>query len=294
MILIKLQGGLGNQMFQYATARSLAHENEIVYLNHDFFKHTETTEDFIARKYELGIFSQLKAVKAGSSQDNLFNHNSLFYKMKRLSVKLVYIKQNANEFISFERFRNCKHIYLDGFFQSEKYFINTRQQLLDEFRFPEFDLSNISVRNKIDQSLNSVSIHIRRTDFLIPRVEKVHGVLPLEYYHKALATLKNKYNNLDLFFFSDDIEWVKDNFSDNEWNCHFITGNTGDDSWKDMALMACCKHHIVANSSFSWWGAWLSTKTGCTYAPFKWVNPESMEFNIHDFVPASWNIVYYD
>jgi hypothetical protein len=295
MILVKLQGGLGNQLFQYAAGRSLIAENENVYLDHNFFNTGTSTNEFIARRFELGIFKNLKVKKAGNAELDLFLSKSFKYrKLRCVEKKTVIISQQENEFIDFEKLKQKGNIYLIGFFQSEKYFLRLRNQLLHELQFPGLDNKNLSIKNSIQSTSNPVSIHIRRTDYLIPRVSKVHGVLPLTYYYRALDELKKRFHRLDLFFFSDDIDWVIKNFRYEHPNKYYVSGNSDNDSWKDMALMSYCKHHIVANSSFSWWGAWLSTSDGLNFAPYKWVNPEYMQLGINDFIPEKWQKVYYE
>jgi len=140
---------------------------------------------------------------------------------------------------------------------------------------------------------NSVSIHIRRGDYLKPPVLEYHGVLPISYYYNAIEIIRNKYKDITFYFFSDDEEFVKNNFTKIEPKI-YIYDNNGENSWKDMYLMKSCKHHIIANSSFSWWGAWLSDRDGITCAPKYWFNPKIAKFEISDFVPKSWHIINYD
>jgi hypothetical protein len=292
---VRLHGGLGNQLFQYATARSLTQPNDYVYTDHNFFKRTQRTEEFIARQYELGIFKNLKARKASDTITKLCVADTVFYRMLRQFSKPAHIIQKENELVSFAGIKKSKCIYLDGYFQSEKYFKHIRNQLLNELQFPPLDERNTAIANKIKAIENAVSIHVRRDDYLIPRVAKVLGILPLSYYYNALNILKLQYKDLSLFFFSDDMQWAKENFNYEGLTTEFIDFNSKpEDSWKDMALMSFCKHHILANSSFSWWGAWLSGNEGKTFAPYNWFNTENISFNIHDVVPRHWNVVQYE
>ena len=137
---------------------------------------------------------------------------------------------------------------------------------------------------------NAVSIHLRRGDYLkSEKVLSIHGVLSFSYYQKALHLLELTSNDLELFIFSEDIEWAKTKFKG--YKAHFFDYNRGVNSWKDMALMTYCKHHIIANSSFSWWGAWLSKNSGIIFAPAAWFNPSNVTFNIQDFIPNNWTIL---
>jgi hypothetical protein len=296
MLLVKLQGGLGNQMFQYAAARGISNTNEHIYFDDQFLEINNTdTEHFTARGYELKIFKNLKAHKATKHQLNLVKHPSVYFKISRFFLKTTVVKQIGNEFIYFRKDAITSNLYLDGYFQSEKYFKHLRKQLSEEFEFPQFDTGNAQLKSKIINASCSVSLHIRRGDYLKSSIVfGVHGVIPLSYYYKALNILKLKYSNLSLFIFSDDSNWAKANFNVPEAETYFVTGNQFNNSWKDMALMKCCKHHIIANSSFSWWGAWLSQNNGEIFAPSNWFNAANVRFNINDFIPDNWQIIQND
>lgn len=292
MVIVKLQGGLGNQMFQYAAGRSLS-QGSPVYIDHRFLEENQaTSQHFTARKYELLLFKNIKVVKASAKQLAIFNNNGFYYRLYRRFFKTVISRQIENEYIDFEKaYGKPANKYLDGYFQSEKYFKHLRNQLLADFEFPALDTDNDNIRKKIEASPNAVSIHVRRGDYLkSPDIYKVHGVLEVQYYQQALSLLKAKYNDLTLFVFSDDMDWAKENLNLNG-QTNYVIGNHSENSWKDMALMSYCKHHIIANSSFSWWGAWLSTGNGEVFAPTSWFNSNNVKFNIHDFIPANWHLV---
>lgn len=282
---------MGNQMFQYATARALeSRKSENVIL--DFFflnSNTLSSETFTAREFELGIFTKLRAEALTDFRRKLMSSQSFFYrKMRRLiGFKVVYVQQKENEFVAIPY---SKDIYLDGYFQSEKYFKHIREELLSDFAFPLLDESNQKLKDKMLKE-NSVSIHVRRGDYVsVKKSLDYHGVLSLQYYKKALEVLNSKSGEEKTYYiFSDDPQFIKDNFGFLP-QYEFVEGNRGKDSWKDMALMQACKHHIVANSSFSWWGAWLSDRRGVTIAPSDWLNSH-VSFDIHDFIPNEWEIV---
>jgi len=293
MVIVKLQGGLGNQMFQYAAGKGLSHCSP-VYIDHRFLDENQIDKQhFTARKYELQLFKNIKAVKATAKQLAIFNNNSFYHRLYRRFFKTVISRQIENEYIDFEKtYGKPVNIYLDGYFQSEKYFRHLRSQLLADFEFPALDTDNDNIRKKIEASSNAVSIHVRRGDYLkSPEVYKIHGVLEVQYYQQALSLLKAKYADLTLFVFSDDIDWAMKNLNLNNYPTCYVSGNQSGNSWKDMALMSYCKHHIIANSSFSWWGAWLSKSNGEVFAPDNWFNASNVKFNIHDFIPANWHII---
>ena len=297
-VIIKLQGGLGNQMFQYAVARSLTEEKSKVYLDHSFLNDNwNERENFTVRTYELSIFSRLQAKRVHAFHLNYIRNNSLPFKTLRnvFRPRVRYIHQENYEFAAIPKSNHCKYTYLEGYFQSAKHFDRIRALLLLEFRFPELDPINKVIQERINQSSNAVSIHFRRGDYLKSRtITEFHGLLPLKYYEKSLEILRGKCHKLNLFVFSDDITWIKENFSLVSFDVCFVDTNQVSGQWKDLALMKECKHHIIANSSFSWWGAWLSEKKGKVYAPENWFNSLKVKFNIHDFIPAHWEIISYE
>lgn len=298
MIVVKLQGGLGNQMFQYATGKDLLKNRKQVDLDHHFLDiNNIDTEHFTSRGYELNIFKNLKARKAKTWQILFFKSQSFHFRVLRFFLKksIQYIQQHENEYILFSNVRKKRCLYLDGYFQSENYFKTNRENVLKDFQFPLLDPLNEALKKKITASDNAVSVHIRRGDYLKSKtVLDIHGVLSLAYYLKAINILQAKYPSITLFIFSDDIDWAKANLKLENINLSFIDNNQGADHWKDMALMSYCKHHIIANSSFSWWGAWLSESNGHVFAPYQWFNPLKVNFNIQDFIPDRWTIIHYE
>ena len=284
MTITKLQGGLGNQMFQYAIAYSYS---KTVYLDFSFLKkHKSSNHQFTKRDFELSLFPRLKYYEFTESLRNLYFSNNRKYRLLRkfFRIKINIIRQKENEFISIEKSNN---IYLDGFFQSEQYFLSKRKELLSVFKFPALDKNNEAIKNEIIAHSNSVSLHIRRGDYLKEEVKKYHGILDQKYYDSAIEIIKKKYNDVHFYVFSDDENFAKEKYGDSE-NFTIVEGNTKD-AWKDMALMSFCKHHIIANSSFSWWGAWLSeSKESIKIAPISWFNSEIANFDIHNIVPKNW------
>ncbi len=296
MIITKLKGGLGNQMFQYATAKGLSSSNKLVYLDTSYF----TDKAILAkiqtpRKFELQLFRNIKAKNLNCLQE--YSLNKKYFKAKVLKKilfpNLTTIQQIENEFID-DLNNNKGNLYLDGYFQSEKYFTKVRNELLFEFTFDKLDKNNSDMLDKINSYQNSVCVHVRRGDYLKPEIQRYHGLLPITYYFNAVNLVQEKVNYPHFFVFSDDSDWCKDNLRFPRESYTLVNGNRDDDSWKDMCLMTYCKHHIIANSSFSWWGAWLSTKGGLKMAPKNWFNPEEANFNISDFIPETWQIIDYD
>jgi len=293
MVIVNLKGGLGNQMFQYAAARSLTKKNEPVYADHTFLdNYNSSTENFTVRSYELNIFPQLNIKKANSGLLNTFLSESRAYRIiRRLRFgQILKINQQENEFIN--GWNNIsKSVYLDGHFVSEEYFKNIRRILLKEFAFPEANEENKAIARRISSFKNPVSIHVRRGDYLKPITQNYHGLLPVKYYNEAMEESEKKIIDPFYFIFSDDPGWCKKIFSDIK-NYEIVSINDPATAWQDMYLMTLCKHHIIANSTFSWWGAWLCQREEqLNIAPSQWFNPAVAKFDIRHIIPSSWHII---
>jgi len=276
VIIVKLQGGLGNQMFQYAAARSLSKSRK-VYLDFSFLAQNNITTDlFTARDFELGIFKKLKGRVASKYFIRLI-------KSKRKVFKIIspYYKEVKDENILDFLQINSSNLYLDGYFQNPGYFQNLRSILLHEFTFPKLSSQSKEIELKIEETKNPIAIHIRRGDYTKPENHSYHGILSIDYYKQSIEIINSKVENPVFYIFSDDPNWCEDNLA-------FITekqiiSNTTQ-AWEDMFLISKCKHQILANSSFSWWGAWLNTNLEkIVIAPKKWFN--NIEINI---VPKEW------
>lgn len=236
MKLIHLQCGLGNQMFQYAFAKSLGSD---IWFRDEFYNEEN-------RNLELHKLNC-----------KLYYKTSLLYKIIHpLSVDLKQFKiVDENEAFKYnpEFYKMKGKIYFKGFFQNENYFKKYRQELLKEFvPRKKLDKKNDKILNEIKSS-NSVSVHIRRTDYKDLNID-----IDLEYYKKAIEYMTNRVEDPVFYFFSDDMDYVIQNFSDTKLTCKFINHNNKDNCYKDLFLMKNCKHNIITNSTFSWWGAWLN------------------------------------
>ncbi len=291
MIIVNINGGLGNQMFQYALGRALStsKKNEVrLYVkevidknNHNGFEldnvfnisaNVATNKDL---KLVLGSRSSHKIIK-------LLRSKKLdFLRGDKYIVEKSFIYQGNIFDIS-------DNIFIRGFWQSEKYFLEYRDTILKEFSFKsELSEENLTIKNRI-QSCNSVSIHVRRGDYISnPSANKVHGVLDENYYKRAIDKLD--IDGALFVFFSDDANWVKNHLAPiilNGDNFIVVDHNHANESYNDMRLMSLCKHNIIANSSFSWWGAWLNTNPNkIIIAPKNWF---SIDKNTSDLIPQSW------
>jgi hypothetical protein len=288
MIITKLIGGLGNQMFQYATAKALALRHHVDMKVDVSFINLDSEGVYTQRKYELSIFNTPIQIATANEKEQFFvdNSNKITRKLKELFPVLTKnfyaiekgIKYNK-EFLNYP-----KNTYLDGFWQSELYFKHFEAIIKNDFSFNQniVDL-NKHLLSKIE-SCNSISLHVRRGDYVLNYdANQFHGLCSLEYYNNAIRYIEMKINNIEIFVFSDDINWCKENLRYN-FPIHFMDIN---DAHSDLYLMTKCKHNIIANSSFSWWGAWLNTnKEKIVIAPKQWFADQSVI--TQDIIPASW------
>lgn len=176
--------------------------------------------------------------------------------------------------------------YLAGYWQSEKYFSDASETIRADFTFRQpLSEQNAEMAERIGQGM-SVSLHVRRGDYASnPKTNTAHGLCSLEYYRAAVLHMAEHIERPEFFVFSDDIAWVKANL-EIDFPCWYVDHNQGTESYNDMRLMSLCRHHIIANSSFSWWGAWLNRDPDkIVVAPRRWfANGKRSE----DLLPASW------
>jgi hypothetical protein len=291
MIIVKLMGGLGNQMFQYAAAKALAERNGVpLKIDLSFLNDRSEKENFTFREFELACFD-IPIEIATKEELSVFKCKNRFFAnvldLIGISTPIVYFEKSLNYDKSFMQLP--KETLLIGYFQSEKYFIQIRHHILENFKWisPASDI-NFSLINSIE-STNSVSIHIRRGDFVNNEViNSIHGSCDIDYYKRAISYINLYIENPTFFIFSDDISWAKKVFGMMS-SVIFISHNVGKESFWDMRLMSYCKNNIIANSSFSWWGAWLNpNKTKIIIAPKIWYNSDNLELQTKTLIPSGW------
>jgi hypothetical protein len=274
-------------MFQYATARSLS-KNNPVYFDLSFFSNNHiSTENFTARQYRLHLFENLKGIKINRKLIRIIlTENRKYRFLKRLLPDHLKYITYLNDDNILDGNLGVASLYLDGYFQNPAYFDNIRNVLLAEFKFPGVPHNLNYLVSKIMECKNAVSIHVRRGDYLKPIINSVHGILSSAYYKNATDHIKLKIADPVYFIFSDDAEWCTINLPFINDEKHIISQH---DDWIDMYLMSLCKHHIVANSSFSWWGAWLSQNSdGIVLAPGSWYADKEVNERFKRIIPGSW------
>jgi len=278
MITIRLKGGLGNQMFQYATARALAYCNGVQLILDVGEFDTYDLRDLEIDKYKIKaeVKNQgylLKKVIRKLKLDKFLN--SYFFE-KNLKYDNTINNLGVN-------------LYLEGYFQSEKYFYNIREELLKEFTLKsKKSLYTKQMEGEILNEKVAISLHVRRGDYISDEsTASVHGGCDLEYYQRAMDFMGNKFEGIKYFIFSDDMTWVKDNFK--KENITYVDSKEERAPHEDVCLMSLCDHHIIANSSFSWWGAWLNkNKSKVVVAPERWFRDKEMYEQSMDIVCENW------
>lgn len=177
-------------------------------------------------------------------------------------------------------------VYLAGYWQSEKYFSDASEAIRADFTFrTPLSKKNAELAERVGQT-NSVSLHVRRGDYVSSaKTNATHGFCSLDYYRAAVLHMAAHIEQPEFFIFSDDMAWVKANLKI-DFPCRYVDHNQGAESYNDMRLMSLCKHHVIANSSFSWWGAWLNPNPNKTViAPRKWFANDN---NVDDLFPSDW------
>ena len=290
MIIVRVTGGLGNQMFQYAMYKSLEKKGKLVKLDSKSFYETKKEHN----GYELERIFNIKPNKPTKEDLEKFDENNIstLFKIKRKlfgDKKFVY---DTKEYVFNKDVYKLKNSYLNGYWQSIKYFEGIENDIKKDFRFKnQLDNKNLEILNEIENS-NSISIHIRRGDYMSPENYNMYGCIATPtYYKKAIKVIEEKVENPTFFVFSNDMDWVKKNIQINS-RVFYIDINSGNGSYKDMQLMSNCKHNIIANSSFSWWGAWLNeNKNKIVIAPKKWINREDVDSDKIELFCEGWTLL---
>ena len=265
MIIARLTEGLGNQLFQYAAARYLSYIQQTdLKIDVLYFEH------YILHKYSLHNFN-IKASIASPEEVYTIDNE---YKEKAFNFD----PDLAN---------SPSDTLLKGYWQSEKYFSKIKDLIREDFQitFPLLGLNKM-VADMI-RSSNAVCLHIRRGDYVTnATTNKYHGVCDLNYYERCIQIISEKISNPHFFVFSDDPEWSMKNINTRH-ETTFVTHNNADTNFEDLRLMSLCKHNIIANSTFSWWGAWLNHhKDKIVLAPKNWFN--EADSNTVDLIPDNW------
>ena len=291
MIILKIYGGLGNQMFQYAFGSAISQKYNLeLKLDTSWFENIgpNTTK----RYYQLDIFNISKKVASLEEVNKITGaHKSILSKIKR---KIFQVQHKASNIITEENFDRIQHFVscgedfvIDGYWQDQVYFESYRKELLEVFKFPKFtDSINLKIVAKISEIPDTVSIHVRRGDYLTDKkINAHHGLCSIDYYKSAIGYFCDMGVNNNYLIFSDDPQWCKDEFKFLGRDNYYVVDNNRieKDAFYDMHLMSLCNHHIIANSTFSWWGAWLANSRK-VIAPKNWFNSGKKT----PIIPKNW------
>lgn len=288
MIIVRIMGGLGNQMFQYATGRRLAAIHGAVlkldisdfknYTLHDYGLPAFNIKESIATQEEIRLFKEPEA-------------SSLKKKIKKLvgypnKLGISHIRESQYHFDP-AILTMHDSVYLDGYWQSEKYFSDISEIIRNEFTvtLPQTG-KNLTLAQQMT-SCESISLHVRRGDYVTDeKTNTIHGTCDLDYYARCIERVAQEVHRPCFFIFSDDPEWAEKNLKITH-PVTFISHNGPKKNYEDLRLMSQCRHHIIANSSFSWWGAWLNKYPNkLVLSPSRWFKEE--KFNTKDLIPSTW------
>lgn len=276
-------------MFQYAAGKALA-EHHHVELKLD----TGDLRFYSNRTFELNHFNISAEVASNIELEKYFGRNRIKYLMilkeslwRRIHLrrKKVYFERHFHFDENFLKLGD--DVCINGYWQSERYFKNIELLIRKEFLFKDSPMeTNQKLIEKI-QSCSSVSIHIRRGDYVTDKITRItHGILDERYYSEGVKLIASKIKEPVFFVFSDEPGWARENLKI-KYPTVYVDNNSAENAFEDMRLLSLCKHHIIANSSFSWWGAWLSeNKDKIIIAPIKWFN--KFKADTKDLYPESW------
>lgn len=273
-------GQLGNQMFKYAALKGIANANKQDFLLPPSYL-------FLNNRTLFKIARKLKIVDNKSRANHLLFKYFKMNSVKKNNIGFADFKESLNEdgFEFNPNFFEIKKnkIDINGYFQSYKYFESIKESVIKDFEFKKLiKIKSTKIKNKFE---DPISIHVRRGDFV---TNPNHNALDLEYYYKCIELLGN---NEEYIIFSDDTKWCKNISLFKKNNFYFASDYTNESESLDLCLMSMCSRHIIANSTFSWWGAWLS-QSEQVYAPKDWFkNTKYQDYDTKDLYPINWRRV---
>lgn len=289
MKIVKFWGGLGNQLFQYALFMALKERNSKVKADISYYSKYVSHNGFeIERIFGLCMDRAdiVECFEAGCKNELYYSMNHIKKFIFRIFFnRRMYERSDAISSLKFnDEYKSSRYRYFKGYWTSEKYFKDVSCKLRSSLIFPEFDEKNSILAKNIGEN-NSVSLHIRRGDYLNKENRIFFNVCTKEYYKNAINYIKKYIDSPQFYVFSNDIEWCRENL-DLKDAC-YVDWNKGENSYRDMQLMSLCKHNIIANSTFSWWGAWLNDNPNkMVLVPAKWFDLPNC--SVDDIYPEDW------
>lgn len=286
--LVNIKGGLGNQMFIYAFClflKSKGYYIKPIWFSFLYIKHHHGVELFDNFELE-GLFDN-NGSKFFITLSKLLRFrilNRILHKLIKIFIEFRYktIKQEF-PYSNLNYDYKDNQVYFDGFWQNYSFVDSIQNELRKQFVFRLPQSGNyIQWRSKI-KDCEAVSIHIRKGDYLNKEFSDLNVIKTLDYYYKAIEIIHQSVNNTKFFIFTDDLKWVKANFKLD--GAEYVEGNSGNEAYLDMYLMSECKHNIICNSTFSWWGAYLNKNHNkIVIAPSEWTTNYSSSY----ICPDNW------
>lgn len=282
MVTVYIGAGLANRMFQYAFALKLKSLGYNVDIDEHTFKPRYNFEGLNLRD----VFENIDLKESCPSKFKYAINDGYLAKLYRKGSEFLpnfrYIERwnlRYDPNIYYKATKDCIYV---GFWISYKYFEDCKNDILSAFKFKQFvDLNNLNILKEINDS-ESVSVHFRKN---VDYLKNLPNACPPDYYYKSISEIRKRVKNPKFFFFSDNWDWVRENikgivYTPIDWNPSY-----GPNSYYDMQLMSCCKHNIIANSTYSWWAAYLNNNHGkIVCAPYSWFG----KMDINDVVPKEW------
>jgi hypothetical protein len=283
-IIVRNAAGLANRMFQYALYKSLEAKGNNVFLDDSYvakkwdFENVSITHIFPNVTFKRPTKFQILSLFGGYDKISTIIRHLPFVKNK---ICFFYKREFSNSV-----FNHKRSAYIIGTFSSEQYFYDIQNQIRHDFKFKPFtDKRNIDIEKKM-KAENSVAIHIRKgADY---NKSITNGTCGISFYNDAIDYIKQQIDNPLFYIFTDNVQWVKENFDGLDYTLIDWNPVSGDGNHLDMQLMSCARHNIIANSTYSWWGAWLNNNPNkIVIAPLKWYN-EGKNSRELGFVPSTW------
>lgn len=297
MKIVNVIGGLGNQMFQYAFAVALQkkHPGEIVMIDTQLYKYPFIKKfngnNFYHNGFEIyKVFPHANIPIATYKDIIKLSYYIPNYLASRIVRRILPIRKKeyilpVDKYFSYDANALCMKgdCYYEGVWASIQYFEDAKEEILQQFRFSSINIYNDNMVKKVLSS-HSVAIHVRRGDYV--GAQNFKDICTFDYYKLAIQKILRLIDSPSFFIFSNDIKWCKSNISPllGESQVEYVDGNKGKDSPWDMFLMSKCEAQILANSSFSWWSAFLNERANIIIVPSRWIN----RTNNVDLYKKSW------
>ena len=289
MVIVKLQGGLGNQMFQYAAGRALAEKHGTTLKLDLTALKDRSRQDIVLREFDLDIFTKLHCEIATKEESEKltrpFKIDFLNKVVRRLPGTPTHFVETSYAYQ--EKYESLRSdVYLEGYWQSEKYFKSIENLIRSDFSFDALTVGDNELLKKRIRETDSVCLNVRRGDFVTLSANTL-GFVGLEYYHQAIEHIGRSVKKPHYYVFSDEIDWCRENLHFQQ-EVTFVDHSSAGPKFADyLQLMSSCKHFIIPNSSFAWWAAWLSENPDkIVISPLKYF--ANSAFDSSDIAPPSW------